>query len=113
MVNEMLVDLKETVSNAELFQVMLAPLFKDASVEAWQLAIALDWARQEKIAFVWFRENSQGLTYNGLALVNEHNVVLHSEVTGFYDDNDKLLQEAINAHMLMHEMDIDIEDGFN
>ena len=91
-----------TKRNAELFQKMLQPILVDPTIESWQLAIALDWAKDKDIEFVWFRENAYGLTYNGLTLIDRTGEVLLTDITGYADSDDKLLQEAINAHIAMH-----------
>lgn len=91
-----------TKKNAELFQKMLGPILVDPTIESWQLAIALDWARDKDIEFVWFKENASGLTHNGLTLIDRSGQVLWNDITGYTDLDDKLLQEAINAHIAMH-----------
>lgn len=91
-----------TKKNAELFQKMLKPYLADPVIESWQLAVALDWAKEENIEFVWFKEDAAGLTHNGLSLVDQNGKLIWDDITGFEDLEEKLLQEAMSAHLVMH-----------
>lgn len=94
-----------TKKNAEMFKKLLEPVMIDPTIESWKLAIALDWAREKQINFYWFKEDAAGLVNNGLSLVDQNGKLLWNDITGFEDEEDKLLQEAMNAHLVMHQMD--------
>lgn len=98
-----------TKKNAELFQKILRPIMIDPTIESWQLAIALDWARDKGIRFLWFHENGYGIVHNGLSLVDRAGNVLWNEIAGYDTDEERLLQEAVNAHTVMHMDDTRIE----
>ena len=94
-----------TKKNAETFKKLLEPVMVDPTIESWKLAIALDWAREKQINFHWFKEDAAGLVNNGLSLVDQNGKLLWNDITGFEDEEDKLLQEAMNAHYVMHQID--------
>lgn len=98
----MFISLEETKKNAELFKLILKPVLTDPTIEAWQLAIALDWAKQQKISCLWFKEDEY-VTHNGLSLVDGSGAVLYQDICGFVDKDERLLQEAFAVHALMHE----------
>lgn len=96
--------------NLESLQRILKPVDRHWFESSSTLAYALDWANLYGIKFVWYLEDDEGRTYNGLSLCDQQGNVLLRDIAMFASADERLIQEAISAHTLMYNELINPED---
>lgn len=87
--------------NAQRLKDIIDGIVQEPEMWAWRYAIALDWLNFRQYQAVWFKEDDNGKTFNGLQIVDENGHIINEDIAGFESDDDKFLWEATLAWFVM------------